>query len=152
MAVPFKQAWTVASYVIGKKFARRETLSAGDDAGTAYALQSCMRRLRKDSISRAHFAARIDARAVLQRRSTNAARRWSAFPAGEPLMHPEIVQIVEGLLSARSTFILCTNAILLEEKLNEFTPSTYLTFSIHMDGPKKEHDIAVCKDGVYAWR
>ena len=44
---------------------------------------------------------------------------------------------------------LCTNAILLKEKLDLFTPSKYLTFSVHMDGLREEHDEAVCRDGVY---
>jgi hopanoid biosynthesis associated radical SAM protein HpnH len=44
---------------------------------------------------------------------------------------------------------LCTNAILLKEKLDLFTPSKYLSFSVHMDGLREEHDEAVCRDGVY---
>ena len=68
---------------------------------------------------------------------------------GEPTIYPELKQLVEGIIERKRHIYLCTNAILLEEKLNEFTPSKYLTFSIHMDGPKKEHDFAVCKEGVY---
>ena len=53
--------------------------------------------------------------------------------------------------STRKKYIyLCTNAILLKEKLDRlFTPSKYLTFSVHMDGLREEHDEAVCRDGVY---
>jgi hopanoid biosynthesis associated radical SAM protein HpnH len=72
-----------------------------------------------------------------------------SIPGGEPLMHPQIVEIVEGLVARKKYIYLCTNAILLEEKLSQFKPSKYLTFSIHMDGPRKEHDFAVCKEGVY---
>src|SRR5437868_2370387 len=72
-----------------------------------------------------------------------------SIPGGEPLMHPQIVEIVEGLVARKKYIYLCTNAILLEEKLPLFKPSKYLTFSIHMDGPRKEHDFAVCKEGVY---
>ena len=43
----------------------------------------------------------------------------------------------------------CTNAILMERKLDEYPPSKFLTFSVHMDGLRDEHDLAVCRDGVY---
>src|SRR5476649_1593604 len=70
-----------------------------------------------------------------------------SIPGGEPLLHPQIDEIVEGLVARKKYIYLCTNAILLEEKLPQFKPSKYLTFSIHMDGPRKEHDFAVCKEG-----
>jgi hopanoid biosynthesis associated radical SAM protein HpnH len=44
---------------------------------------------------------------------------------------------------------LCTNALLLKEKLHEFTPSKYLTFSVHMDGEREHHDFSVCREGTY---
>ena len=44
---------------------------------------------------------------------------------------------------------MCTNALLLKEKLHLFTPSKYLTFSVHMDGEKEHHDLSVCKEGGY---
>ena len=72
-----------------------------------------------------------------------------SIPGGEPLIHPQMAAIVKGLVERRKYVYLCTNAILLERKLHEYTPSRYLTFSIHMDGLKDEHDMAVCRDGVY---
>ncbi|MEM1062421.1 MAG: adenosyl-hopene transferase HpnH, partial [Planctomycetota bacterium] len=55
----------------------------------------------------------------------------------------------EGLVARKKFVYLCTNAILLKKKLDEFTPDTRLSFSVHMDGPREEHDRAVCRDGVY---
>src|SRR5256712_11526045 len=72
-----------------------------------------------------------------------------SIPGGEPLIHPEMPTIVKGLVERKKYVYLCTNAILLERKLDDYTPSKYLTFSIHMDGLREEHDIAVCRDGVY---
>ncbi len=72
-----------------------------------------------------------------------------SIPGGEPLIHPEMPAIVEGLVNRKKYVYLCTNAILLERKLQDYTPSKYLTFSIHMDGLKEEHDHAVCRDGIY---
>ena len=72
-----------------------------------------------------------------------------SIPGGEPLIHPEMPKIVWGLIQRKKYVYLCTNAILLERKLDDYTPSKYLTFSVHMDGLQEEHDLAVCRDGVY---
>lgn len=72
-----------------------------------------------------------------------------SIPGGEPLLHKEIDQIVEGLIARKKFVYLCTNALLLEKKLHLFKPSPYLTFSIHLDGLKEEHDKSVCQSGVF---
>jgi hopanoid biosynthesis associated radical SAM protein HpnH len=72
-----------------------------------------------------------------------------SIPGGEPLIHPEMPEIVRGIVERKKYVYLCTNAILLERKLDAYQPSKYLTFSIHMDGLQHEHDLAVCRDGVY---
>ncbi len=72
-----------------------------------------------------------------------------AIPGGEPLLHKEIGEIVAGIIARKKFVILCTNALLLEKKLHLFTPSPYLTFSVHLDGDKGDHDKSVCQDGVF---
>ncbi len=72
-----------------------------------------------------------------------------SIPGGEPLLHPQIDEIVAGLVERRKYIYLCTNAILLKANLHKFTPSKYLSFSIHLDGPRDEHDAAVCRNGIY---
>src|ERR1700693_1822432 len=72
-----------------------------------------------------------------------------SIPGGEPLMHPQIGEIVEGLVARKKYIYLCTNALLLKEKLHLFKPSKYLTFSVHLDGQREEHDLAVCREGGY---
>jgi hopanoid biosynthesis associated radical SAM protein HpnH len=72
-----------------------------------------------------------------------------SIPGGEPLMHPQIDKIVEGLVARKKYIYLCTNALLLKEKLDLFKPSKYLTFSVHMDGQRDHHDFSVCREGGY---
>ena len=72
-----------------------------------------------------------------------------SIPGGEPLIHKEIVGIVEGITARKKFVYLCTNALLLEKKLDEFTPSDYLTFSVHLDGLEKHHDRAVDQPGTF---
>ena len=64
-------------------------------------------------------------------------------------MHPQIDKIVEGLVARKKYVYLCTNALLLKEKLHLFKPSKYLSFSVHVDGQKEHHDFSVCREGGY---
>lgn len=72
-----------------------------------------------------------------------------SIPGGEPLIHKEIKEIVEGILARKKFVYLCTNALLLEKKLDLFTPSPYLTFSVHLDGLREHHDRSVDQAGVF---
>ena len=72
-----------------------------------------------------------------------------SIPGGEPLLHPEIDKIVEGLIARKKYIYLCSNALLLKEKIHLFKPSKYLTFSIHLDGQREHHDMSVCLEGGY---
>jgi hopanoid biosynthesis associated radical SAM protein HpnH len=64
-------------------------------------------------------------------------------------MHSQIDKIVEGLVERKKYIYLCTNALLLKEKLHLFKPSKYLTFSVHVDGQREHHDFSVCREGGY---
>src|SRR5262245_54036706 len=72
-----------------------------------------------------------------------------SIPGGEPLLHREIGQIVQGIVARKKFVYVCTNALLLEKKLHLFRPSTYLTFSVHLDGDRYHHDKSVCQPGTY---
>ena len=72
-----------------------------------------------------------------------------AIPGGEPLIHKEIGEIVAGIVERKKYLSLCTNALLLEKKLDLFTPSPYLFFSVHLDGLREHHDKSVCQTGVF---
>jgi len=72
-----------------------------------------------------------------------------SIPGGEPLIHKDIVQIVEGIVARKKFVYLCTNALLVKKKIDDFKPSPYLTFSIHLDGLKEHHDKSVCQEGVF---
>jgi len=72
-----------------------------------------------------------------------------SIPGGEPLIHKEMPQIVAGIVARKKFVYLCTNAILLARHIDEYRPSPYLTFSIHLDGNRERHDESVCQEGVY---
>jgi hopanoid biosynthesis associated radical SAM protein HpnH len=72
-----------------------------------------------------------------------------SIPGGEPLLHKEIGEIVAELVKRKRFVYLCTNALLLEKRLDLFEPSDYLTLSVHLDGLEAEHDVAVAQAGVF---
>ncbi len=72
-----------------------------------------------------------------------------SIPGGEPLLHPQIDEIVKGLVARKKFVYLCTNGLLLEKSLNKFEPSPYLTFSVHLDGLQELHDKCVDRKGVF---
>ena len=72
-----------------------------------------------------------------------------SIAGGEPLLHRDLPRIVEGFIKKKKFVILCTNALLLAKKIDQYKPSKYLTWSIHLDGDQAMHDKSVCEDGVY---
>jgi hopanoid biosynthesis associated radical SAM protein HpnH len=72
-----------------------------------------------------------------------------SLAGGEPLIHPEMPQIVKELLDRKKIVFLCTNALLLDKKLSSFEPHSRFAWIVHMDGTRERHDAAVCRDGVF---
>jgi hopanoid biosynthesis associated radical SAM protein HpnH len=72
-----------------------------------------------------------------------------SIAGGEPLLHKELPEIVNGLLARRKFVYLCTNALLMEKKLDQYKPSPFFVWSVHLDGDKDMHDKSVCQGGVY---
>jgi hopanoid biosynthesis associated radical SAM protein HpnH len=150
MAVPISQMWTVATYVLGQRLRGRKR----------YPLVLMLEPLFRCNLACAgcgkiQYPAHVLKRDLPLEDCLRAVDECGApmvsIPGGEPLLYPHIGALVRELVARRKYVYLCTNAILLEEKLaaGEFTPSKYLTFSVHMDGLKEDHDFAVCREGVY---
>ena len=72
-----------------------------------------------------------------------------SIPGGEPLLHHGIEEIVTGIIERKKFVYLCTNALLLEKRLDRFKPTPYLTFSVHLDGMREHHDRAVNQEGTF---
>ena len=72
-----------------------------------------------------------------------------SIAGGEPLLHKEIGEIVEGIIARRKFVYLCTNALLLGKRIDRFRPSPYFVWSVHLDGDREMHDRSVCQSGVY---
>ena len=148
MPVPISQAWTVATYVLKQKFHGRKQ----------YPLVLMLEPLYRCNLACAgcgkiQYPAHVLKRELSPEECFQAVEECGApmvsIPGGEPLMHSQIEKIVEGLVARKKYIYLCTNALLLKEKLHLFKPSKYLTFSVHLDGQREHHDFSVCREGGY---
>jgi hopanoid biosynthesis associated radical SAM protein HpnH len=72
-----------------------------------------------------------------------------SIAGGEPLLHKEMPQIVKGIIARKKFVYLCTNALLMEKKMDDYEPNPYFVWSVHLDGDKEAHDHSVSQDGVY---
>ena len=72
-----------------------------------------------------------------------------SIAGGEPLMHPEIDELVRRLIARKTYVFLCTNALLIPKHIDKFKPSRYFAWAVHIDGLAERHDASVCKDGVF---
>ena len=80
---------------------------------------------------------------------TEAGAPMVSIAGGEPLMHPQIDEIVRQLIKRKKFVYLCTNAVLMPKHIEKFRPSPYFTWVVHIDGLRERHDAAVAKEGVF---
>ncbi|BAX60552.1 adenosyl-hopene transferase HpnH [Burkholderia stabilis] len=72
-----------------------------------------------------------------------------SIAGGEPLLHKEMPEIVKGIMKRKKFVYLCTNALLMEKKMDDYVPSPYFVWSVHLDGDQQAHDHSVSQEGVY---
>jgi len=72
-----------------------------------------------------------------------------SIAGGEPLLHRELPEVVRGIIARRKFVYLCTNALLMEKKLDQYQPNPFFVWSVHLDVSKEEHDRSVCQTGTY---
>ena len=148
MGVPVSQMFKVATYVLGKK------LSGQKRYPLVLMLEPLFRcNLTCEGCGKVQYPDHLLRKRVSPSQAFAAANECGApmvsIAGGEPLLHPEIVEIVEGLVAQGRHIYLCTNALLLSRKIEAFKPCKQLTFSVHMDGLEPEHDHSVVRKGTF---
>src|SRR6187549_2327699 len=128
MAVPISQMYTVARYVLSQKLRGVEryplVLMLEPLFRCNLACAGCGRIQHPAETLRRHLSPEACFRAAEE-----CGAPIVSIPGGEPLLHPQTDEIVAGLVARKKYVYLCTNAIKLEECLDDFTPSKYLSFS-----------------------
>lgn len=148
MGVPLIQQYRVGSYILGKKLKRQER----------YPLVLMLEPLFQCNLACAGCGKIDHPKEILKQRVSveealaavdECGAPMVSIPGGEPLIHKDMPEIVEGILARKKFVYLCTNAVLLKKKIDEYKPSPYFTWSIHLDGLKERHDESVCQEGVF---
>jgi len=149
MGVPISQMWTVATYVLRQRMAgiKRYPL--------VLMLEPLFRcNLACAGCGKIQYPSNILKRQLTPEECFKAVEECGApmvsIPGGEPLLHPRIAEIVGGLVRRKKYVYLCTNALMLKERIHLFRPNKYLTINVHLDGQAQDHDMSVCREGGYA--
>ena len=148
MAVQLKQALSVGTYIISQRFKGRKRFPL------VLMLEPLFRcNLACSGCGKIQHPTDILARNLTPEECFKAVEECGApvvsIPGREPLLHPQIDEIVKGLVERKKFVYLCTNAILLEKSLHKFEPSPYFCFSVHLDGLREHHDKCVDRPGVF---
>ncbi len=148
MGIPIRQQFTVARYVVAKTLRRAKR----------YPLVLMLEPLFRCNLTCAGCG-KIDypADVLKQRLSVDDCMKAIeecgapvvSIAGGEPLLHKELPEIVRGFIQRKKYIYLCTNALLLERNIDDYTPSPFLNFSVHLDGNRERHDASVCQSGVF---
>ena len=148
MAVQLKQALSVGTYIVSQRFKGRKRFPL------VLMLEPLFRcNLACSGCGKIQHPTDILARNLTPEECFKAVEECGApvvsIPGGGPLLHPQIDEIVKGLVERKKFVYLCTNAILLEKSLHKFEPSPYFCFSVHLDGLREHHDKCVDRPGVF---
>ncbi|MGH7707111.1 MAG: adenosyl-hopene transferase HpnH [Vulcanimicrobiaceae bacterium] len=148
MSIPIGQKLAVARYIFGKqlhgtkKFALVLQLEPLFQCNLACA--GCGKIQHSDDILKRRLTVEQAVAA-----SDECGAPIISIAGGEPLIHAEIDQIVAALIARKRYIYLCTNAIMMQKKLDLFEPSPYFAWSVHLDGLRERHDESVCRSGIF---
>ncbi len=148
MSIPLRQSLRVGGYLAKQRLLRREKFPLVLELEPLFACNlacaGCGKIQHPASVLKRRMSVEDAVGAVLE-----CGAPMVSIAGGEPLMHPQIDEIVRQLVSRRRYVYLCTNALLLRRKLDRFTPSPYFTWVVHIDGLRERHDASVDKAGTF---
>ena len=148
MPVPARQSIRIGAYVMRQRLARRQRFPLLVELEPLYqcnlACAGCGKIQQPDELLRRRMPVE-DAIAAIE----ESGAPMVSIAGGEPLIHPDIHLIAAELIQRRKYVFLCTNALLMEKKMDLFKPSQYFAWAVHIDGLRERHDESVCRDGVF---
>ena len=148
MPIPVRQAVRVGTYVFKNKLRRREKYPLIVELEPLFACN-----LECPGCGKIQYPTEVLRKRVSVDEAVAAMEECGApmvsIAGGEPLLHPQIGEMVAELIMRKRFVYLCTNAVLLRRKIHLFEPSPYFSFVVHVDGLQERHDLAVARDGVF---
>jgi hopanoid biosynthesis associated radical SAM protein HpnH len=148
MPVPLRQSVRVGTYLMRQRLARREKFPLIVELEPLFqcnlACAGCGKIQQPDHVLRQRMPVEQAVGAIEE-----SGAPMVSIAGGEPLIHPEIHVIASELVKRKKFVYLCTNAILMEKKLDLFEPSPYFAWAVHIDGLRERHDESVEREGVF---
>jgi hopanoid biosynthesis associated radical SAM protein HpnH len=148
MAVPLRQSIRIGTYLLKQRIARREKFPLLLELEPLFACNlacaGCGKIQHPNDVLRQRMSVE-DAVAAVE----DCGAPMVSIAGGEPLMHPDIDLMVHELIRRKRYVYLCTNAILMERKMDLFEPSPYFSWAVHIDGLRERHDESVCREGIF---
>src|SRR5947209_8884328 len=148
MGVPVRQSARVAQYLLSQKLRGREKFPLLVELEPLFqcnlACAGCGKIQHPEHVLRRRMPVEQALGAIEE-----CGAPMVSIAGGEPLIHPEIDEIVRQLIKRKKFVYLCTNALLMEKKLDRFKPSPYFAWAVHIDGLRERHDQSVCREGVF---
>jgi hopanoid biosynthesis associated radical SAM protein HpnH len=148
MAMPIRQSMRLGAYLMKQKLRGREKFPLVMELEPLFACNlkcaGCGKIQQPHTLLKQRMPVEQAVAAVEECRAPIV-----SIAGGEPLMHPQVDEIVRQLLDRNRIVLLCTNAVLLPKHLHRFTPHRNFSWMVHIDGLRERHDESVCKDGVF---
>ncbi|MBA2949297.1 adenosyl-hopene transferase HpnH [Streptomyces himalayensis] len=148
MAMPLRQTIKVATYLFEQKVRRRDKFALLVELEPLFACnlkcEGCGKIQHPAGVLKQRMPVAQAVGAVLE-----SGAPMVSIAGGEPLMHPQIDEIVRQLVAKKKFVFLCTNALLMRKKMDQFKPSPYFAWAVHIDGLRERHDESVAKEGVF---
>jgi hopanoid biosynthesis associated radical SAM protein HpnH len=148
MTMPLRQSLRIGGYILGQRLRRRRKFPLLVELEPLFACN-----LECAGCGKIQHPADVLKQRMPVEQAVAAIQECGApmvsIAGGEPLMHPQIAELVRELTSRKKYVFLCTNALLIPKKIDQFEPSEYFAWTVHIDGLRERHDVSVCRRGVF---
>jgi hopanoid biosynthesis associated radical SAM protein HpnH len=148
MAIPFRQSVRIGAYLMRQRIARREKYPLLVELEPLFQCNLACSFCGKIQHPEHILKKRMPVDQALGAIEESGAPMVS-IAGGEPLVHPEVHVIASELVKRRKFVFLCTNAILMQNRMERFAPSPYFTWVVHLDGMRERHDQFVERAGIF---
>jgi hopanoid biosynthesis associated radical SAM protein HpnH len=148
MPVPLRQSMRIGAYLATQKLRRRERFPLIVELEPLFqcnlACAGCGKIQHPEHVLKRRMPVEQAVAAIEE-----CGAPMVSIAGGEPLIHPEIHEIVGELVARKKYVYLCTNALLMEKRMERFEPSEFFAWAVHIDGLREQHDRSVDREGVF---
>ena len=148
MSIPLRQSLTIGRYLVSQRLRKRTHFPLLVELEPLFQCNLACSFCGKIQYPEHILKQRMPVEQALAAIEESGAPMVS-IAGGEPLVHPEVHVITRELVERKKFVFLCTNAILMEKKLDLFEPSKYFSWVVHLDGLRERHDQFVERDGIF---